>query len=217
MDISDRIRQKMTEQNLKAVDIARMTGATKGSVSQWLNGISSPGGKYIVSLTKALHCDANWLFSGITATPRNAHTLNLSHENTQSTTKLIPVISHEMAFTWDKDSNHSSLGKDVLWEHGPSTVSQQAFWLEVVGDSMISPNGPSIGEGHLILVDPQLPAKNDCFVVAKFNNTRDITFKKLVIDARQTYLKPLNPDYRPTEFNNECQIIGVVVEAKYLF
>jgi SOS-response transcriptional repressor LexA len=122
-----------------------------------------------------------------------------------------------MAFTWDKDSNHSSLGKDVLWEHGPSTVSQQAFWLEVVGDSMTSPNGPSIGEGHLILVDPQLPAKNDCFVVAKFNNTRDITFKKLVIDARQTYLKPLNPDYRPTEFNNECQIIGVVVEAKYLF
>lgn len=217
MDISDRIRQKMTEQNLKAVDIARMTGATKGSVSQWLNGISSPGGKYIVSLTKALQCDANWLFSGITATPRNAHALSLSHENTQPTTKPIPVISHEMALTWDKDSNYSSLGKDTLWEHGPSTVSQQAFWLEVVGDSMISPNGPSIGEGHLILVDPQLPAKNDCFVVAKFNNTRDITFKKLVIDARQTYLKPLNPDYRPTEFNNECQIIGVVVEAKYLF
>lgn len=214
MDISDRIRQKMTEHNLKAVDLARMTGATKGSVSQWLNGISSPGGKYIVSLTKALRCDANWLFGGISSDQTYAHS---SHVNsTQTATKLLPVINDDLAKKWNGYHDHPNLEKNTQWEHGPSTISDSAFWMAAVGDSMISPIGPCIGEGHLILVDPTAAAENGHLVVAQLDSTDELTFKKLVVDAGQTYLKPLNPNYHALAVYDNYRIIGVVVEAKIL-
>ena len=37
---------------------------------------------------------------------------------------------------------------------------------------------------------------------------------KLVIDAGQRFLKPLNPQYPIIPINGNCRIIGVVVDAK---
>lgn len=61
MDISEKIRQRMTELDIKAIDIARQIGATRGSVSQWLSGISKPGGKYIIPLAECLKVEPAWL------------------------------------------------------------------------------------------------------------------------------------------------------------
>ena len=215
MDISDRIRQKMTEHKLRAVDITRMTGATKGSVSQWLHGISSPGGKYIIPLTKALQCDANWLFGDVSANPQ-------STSNSQQTngfipsfiSKKLPIISYSQADTWRDLEDKSDLKDDLEWEYAPAAISHNAFWLKVLGDSMVSPVGPSICDAHIILVDPCLQAQNGDLVVAKVDSTNEVTFKKLIIDAGQTYLKPLNPNYRPIEVTDQFRVIGVVREAR---
>jgi SOS-response transcriptional repressor LexA len=51
-------------------------------------------------------------------------------------------------------------------------------------------------------------------VIAKLTDSDEVTFKKLVIDAGQKYLKPLNPNYRTIEINGNCRIVGVVKEAK---
>ena len=214
MDISDRIRQKMTEHNLKAVDLVRATGASKGSVSQWLNGINSPGGKYIVPLTKALRCDSNWLFTGIGLSSLESKESNLAIAPIQSDTKYLPVISHVQAGEWAEAIDYRSLGDDIEWEVAPNSVSDNSFWLKVVGDSMTSPNGVSIAAGHLILVEPNCPAENGNLVVALLEGTNEVTFKKLVIDAGQKYLMPLNPNYRPIEINGNCRIVGVVKEAR---
>tara|TARA_R110001583_G_C5650061_1_gene408665 strand:+ start:934 stop:1587 length:654 start_codon:yes stop_codon:yes gene_type:complete len=214
MDISDRIRQKMTEHNLKAVDLVRATGASKGSVSQWLNGINSPGGKYIVPLTKALRCDSNWLFTGIGLSSLESKGSNLAIAPIQLNTKSLPVISHVQAGEWAEAIDYRSLGDDIEWEVAPNSVSDNSFWLKVVGDSMTSPNGVSIAAGHLILVEPNSPAENGNLVVALLEGTNEVTFKKLVIDAGQKYLMPLNPNYRPIEINGNCRIVGVVKEAR---
>jgi SOS-response transcriptional repressor LexA len=44
-------------------------------------------------------------------------------------------------------------------------------------------------------------------------DANEATFKKLVIDAGKTYLKPLNPQYPLIPINGNCRIIGVVVQA----
>lgn len=217
MEISDRIRQKMTEHNLKAVNITKATGASKATVSQWLNGVNSPGGKFIVPLTRILNCDSNWLFTGIGSHSLEARESNLSIAPIQNNIRKLPVISHVQAGEWTESIDYRTLGDEIEWEDAPLSVSESSFWLKVVGDSMTAATGVSVPEGHLILVDPCIQAENGDLVVAKLEGTDEVTFKKLFIDAGQKYLKPLNPNYRPLEINGHCRIVGVVKEAKIKF
>lgn len=128
--------------------------------------------------------------------------------------KKFPVISWVQAGEWTEAVDMFQPGYADNWEASDSNVSESAFWLRVVGDSMTAPSGLSIPEGHLILVDPDATADNGSLVVAKLTDSNEATFKKLVIDAGQKYLKPLNPNYRTIEINGNCRIVGVVKEAK---
>lgn len=64
MEISERIKQRMKALGLKAVNISTATGASKGSVSQWINGVSKPSGDYLVKLSAFLKCSTEWLLFG---------------------------------------------------------------------------------------------------------------------------------------------------------
>jgi SOS-response transcriptional repressor LexA len=79
------------------------------------------------------------------------------------------------------------------WYDTTVECSEDSFWLDVRGDSMTSPAGLSIPEGMAILVDPQVEAINGKLVVAKLDGDNEATFKKLVIDAGQRFLKPSTP------------------------
>ncbi|WP_338885186.1 MULTISPECIES: LexA family protein [Xenorhabdus] len=92
--------------------------------------------------------------------------------------------------------------------------SQRAFWLEVKGDSMVSPNGLSIPQGMIILVDPEIKPTPNNLVVAKLDGEKELTFKQLITEGYDKFLKPLNPQYNMIPLNNHVHIVGVVVEAK---
>lgn len=62
---------------------------------------------------------------------------------------------------------------------------------------MENPSGKkSIPEGAVIVVDPELPYSSGSLVVARLDDSKEATFKQLVIDGEQKYLKPLNPNTR---------------------
>ncbi len=82
---------------------------------------------------------------------------------------------------------------------------------------MTSPSGVSIPESFLILVDPDTAVQAGNLIVAKQSVTQEVTCKKLVIDAGNKYLKPLNDDYRVVSFSDGWEIVGVVLEAKVRF
>lgn len=128
-----------------------------------------------------------------------------------------PLISYVSAGLWNEACDPYSVGDAEDWFDAPSNASPSAFWLRVLGDSMTAPSGPSVPEGHFILVDPEVHAENGSLVVAKLLDSNEVTFKKLVIDAGRKYLKPLNPSYRTIEINGECRIVGVVTEAVIKF
>ncbi|MFP1683370.1 LexA family transcriptional regulator [Alloalcanivorax sp. C16-1] len=131
--------------------------------------------------------------------------------------RTAPVISWVQAGDWAEAADPYPPGDGEGFEEVPDTAGPNVFWLRVVGDSMTAPTGMSIPEGHLILVDPDQQAENGSLVVAKLTETDEVTFKKLVIDAGQKYLKPLNPAYETIKINGNCRMVGVVREAKVKF
>lgn len=64
MDRSNRIALRAKELGLKQVDIVKLTGATKGTVSNWFNGSSSPKADFIGPLARALKKSESWVLTG---------------------------------------------------------------------------------------------------------------------------------------------------------
>lgn len=125
-----------------------------------------------------------------------------------------PVISWVKAGEWCEAVNPYDPGCEQAFESTDYEAKGAAFWLEVEGDSMTAPTGISIPKGMMILIDPEEEATNGSLVVAQLDDNHAATFKKLVIDGGQRYLKPLNPAYPVIPINGNCRIVGVAVEMK---
>lgn len=67
MEFKDKLRQLMAELKITQTRIVSYTGASKASVSQWYNGDTRPGNRYLPSLCELLHCDAAWLMDDVAA------------------------------------------------------------------------------------------------------------------------------------------------------
>jgi SOS-response transcriptional repressor LexA len=140
---------------------------------------------------------------------------NIENAYIHPSTRKSPVISWVQAGEWSEAIDLYSPGFGESMEETPHSASAHAFWLRVVGDSMTSPVGMSVPEGYLILVDPEAQPENGSLVVAKLDSAQEATFKKLVIDGPNKYLKPLNPNYDPIKINGNCKLIGVVKEIRF--
>jgi SOS-response transcriptional repressor LexA len=215
MTIAERVKKKRTELGLTQAELAKRVGITQQSLQKIEDGRTQNPRK-LISLSKEIGCDPEWLLLGTAYEVReNPSSYN---NRTPSQQSLLdnqrPIITALQAAAWPV---HKNLSNHSEWLDSPIETSRNAFWLTVIGDSMTSVSGISIPEGYLILVEPNQNAKNGDLVVADTEGSNEVTFKKLVIDAGQTYLKPLNPSYRPIEVSKKVNIIGVVKQARALF
>ncbi|RBO82593.1 LexA family protein [Marinomonas aquiplantarum] len=215
MTIAERVKQQRTHLKLTQAELAKVVGISQQSLQKIEDGRTHNPRK-LLELSNALECSPEWLQFGIVANSDESSS-NVTSAPFGFPSKKLPVISHVQAGSWGEAVDYRDLGDDIEWQESPSSASENAFWLKVVGDSMTSSSGQSIPEGHLILVDPNIAADNGSLVIAKLEGTDEVTFKKLVIDAGHKYLKPLNPEYRSIEINGNCRIVGVVTEAKVKF
>ena len=86
-------------------------------------------------------------------------------------------------------------------------VNRHTYALRVHGDSMVSEVGDSFPEGSIIVIEPELAALAGDYVIA-LNDQNETTFKQLVKDGGDLYLKPLNTRY-PIKALGSAKIIGV--------
>jgi len=199
----------MAALNLRAVDVVKATGVSKGTVSQWLNGIAKPGGKNIIIVAKVLQCDPEWLLSG----KGSASTEPSNVEAGPELQGLYPVISWVQAGDWS--AIHEIHPDDA--EHYPCPVkcSDNTFLLKVRGQSMAG----TFNENELIFVDPEVEPINGKYVVARLEDDNEATLKQLIIEGGHKFLKASNPAW-PTQIqpiNGNCTIVGVVIFAGRLF
>jgi SOS-response transcriptional repressor LexA len=119
----------------------------------------------------------------------------------------IPIISWVRAGDWAEVVDPYQPGYAEEWIDTTATRHPNAFALVVRGDSM----APEFIEGEIITVDPGREAVNGSYVVAK--NGDEATFKQLVFDGPNVFLKPLNKRYPIRDMTGiNFRIIGVVVE-----
>ena len=120
---------------------------------------------------------------------------------------IVPLISWVQAGDWAHAADLLSTGDAMEWIDTSVQVRPHTFALRVVGDSM----EPEFSPGTILVVEPDLDANPGDYVIAK-NGDDEATFKQLVKDGADLYLKPLNPRY-PIKLLGHALIIGVVREA----
>ncbi|MGF6201973.1 LexA family protein [Pseudomonas laurylsulfatiphila] len=208
------VKAKMSELKITQEILAERLGMSQGGIGHWLNKRREPGIEDMNRVLQALGLEFLEVALVIREPQASAEDeIPLAHK--YNPYFRYPISDwHEPAEVRDGEVPVYSKARYELSDYharGP------AFWLRVAGDAMTAPNGISIPEGMLILVDPAVEVVPGKLVIAQWPDSTEATFRKLIEEGGQRYLVPLNPTYPKALYTEECRIIGVVVQATARF
>lgn len=202
--VNARIREQMQKLGLKNKDLTEATGATKGTVSQWVNDGNGPSAQFIAPLAKVLGVSEQWLLQG--GSNRKGLTVN-----TRGLQK-IPLLSLRQAGEWS-DLMNQDLTHFQDWVTVPEDISPFSFAVQMDNDSMVGTVGDvTIPQGATLIVDPTQEPSAGRIVVALLDDNKTVTIKKLSIDGPNIYLVPLNNNYKAMQIASLQQIIGTCLQ-----
>lgn len=118
----------------------------------------------------------------------------------------VPLISWVQAGTASEVIDLLQPGEGFDWIETTCPIKRHTYALRVVGDSMT----PDFPEGVVIVVEPEMEPNPGDYVIAR-NGDDEATFKQLVKDGADYYLKPINDRY-PIKPLGNYHVIGVVRE-----
>ena len=145
----------MRDLGLQHKDLVAATGASKGTVTNWINGVNNPTGKRLVQLAQSLKTTSSWLLTG-NSTPEFTQV-----EPWDSNT---PLDDDEIEIPFFKDFSFAcgggSIGEAIANEtrklrmskatlRNLSIMKENAVAATAIGDSM----SPTIKDGDTIHVD----------------------------------------------------------------
>jgi SOS-response transcriptional repressor LexA len=87
-----------------------------------------------------------------------------------------------------------------------SCASAEPYALRVLGDSM----EPEFCEGHIIIVDPSMPAHHGAYVVIDYQG--ETYLRQFWVEQGVKYIRPLNPAYPAIALTQDYRVRGVVVQ-----
>lgn len=209
----DLAKSLMKSQGITQEQLAEHLGITKGAVSHWLNARREPSLGEIAQILEFLGKKHFSVGAGGLIVDETLKG-DVEYVGPYKAGKKYPVLSSVKAGAWGEAVEAYTLKDIDLWLESDAHIQGEAFWLEVEGDSMTAPVGLSIPEGTFVLFDTGRDPINGSLVIAKLSDTNEATFKKLIIDGGQKYLKGLNPQWPLMPINGNCRIIGVAVETK---
>ena len=195
-------------------DLARYCRVKPPSVADWVSGKTKKlDGDNLLRLSEFFSANPVWVSTGkgrkeAITSGIAARQNELDYGNIGEKIPLmgrVPLISAVAAGNWSEQVDNFAPGTADHWIATTVTVRQHTYALRVEGDSM-EPRFPS---GAILIVEPEEEARNGSFVIVRQNGA-DATFKQLVIDGGQAFLKPLNPRYPIMEMRSDAVICGVV-------
>lgn len=217
--LQERLRQIMAgPPKVSQAALARACKVKPPSVHDWLSGKTKTiEGQNLLAAADFLRVSPTWL-----ATGKGSMKRGVAKDEEASNVEF--TLQPTRAFTYPEISwvqagsarEAIDMGNVALCPQHTSDVwaGEDAFWLRVSGNSMTSPSGTSFPEGTLILVAPDIEPRSGQFVVARMIDSNEATFKQLVRDAGDLYLKPLNDFYPTRAVDDTWEIVGTVVDGK---
>lgn len=214
----ERLRDARQAANLTQAQLAKLAGVSQQAI-QKAERSTSPisSSRFVVALARYTNVSPDWL-----ATGSGAQTLLGSGEGAIEPSNVapgpdlrapVPLISWVQAGDWTECTDPYPPGMADEWVSPSTKVSQCAFALKVRGDSM----EPRFTEGDTLIVDPEIEARSGDFVIVRLDDAQEATFKQLILDGPQKFLKPVNPRYPVVPINGNATIVGVVVEKRQVF
>jgi SOS-response transcriptional repressor LexA len=204
-NLSERLRYALKHAKMSQNTLAEKVGVTQQSIQRICSGKTQKTGN-LISIAKALSISPEWLQTGLgTMNGKNLESL----AKTNMVKSNIPLISWVQAGSWESISDvFQSNGADEYYPC-PEKHSNATFALRVVGESM----SPDFIDGEVIFVDPEVEPKNGSCVVVRQNGDSEATFKQLMFDGSDKYLKALNPNWpkKIIEMLPDATICGVVI------
>lgn len=203
------LRNLMAEVNISEAELARKTGIPQPTLHRILSGATrSPRGASLSPLANFFSISISQLIGDDKLpTDRIPGTYNPGIQGWTS----IPVISWEDAVHWPKLRSDMEKNQWDNWLSTDAHVSQEAFALVVHGDAM----APRFMEGTHLIIEPAYSPQDKDFVIVHIKGNKTTTFKQLLIDGDDYYLKPINPEFRTLELKSKnYRFVGVVVQAR---
>ncbi|RYF33678.1 MAG: helix-turn-helix domain-containing protein [Comamonadaceae bacterium] len=189
-----RLRLGMSEQQF-----ADAVGVSRGAVQQWEKpGGTAPKRGNQPRVAEVLGVSIAELLSGGSNTSAGV-----------DARAEVPLVSEVEAGRYTIIDNFRPTGR---FETVPVTVpvKRHTHALRVKGDSMLSASGDSFPDGSIVIVEPEIEAVPGDYVIA-LTESQQTTFKQLVRDGGELYLKPLNARYPIKPLGNSV-VVGVVRE-----
>lgn len=202
MSIHRLIREGRERLGLTEQQFAEAVGVTRSAVQQWeREGGTAPNRKKQPDVARVLGLTVAQLMSGESNTATGPDIRG-----------AVPLLSAVQSgnYKMHVDNFHPGDGGSELI---PTSVpvKRHTFALRVTGDSM----EPDFREGMVLIVEPEMEPQPGDYVIAG-NADEETTFKQLVKDAGEWYLKPLNPRW-PIRPLGASKIIGVVRAVEQRF
>lgn len=129
---------------------------------------------------------------------------------------LLPRVSWVIAGSRAEAVDAYGPGAAEEWIEFDGAASKNAYCLKVRGDSMVRPDGSGFPDGCIIAVEPHRRAKSGDFVVIRFNDSDEATFKQYIVDGPMKLLKPLNPNWTTMQVTPDAHMAGVVFEMRII-
>jgi SOS-response transcriptional repressor LexA len=196
-------------------ELARYCKVKPPSVAGWVSGDTKTlDGENLLNVAAFFKANPKWIATGKGRKYPDSSTYSSGsaapEQGNISPQKIaiggrVPLISLVAAGTWRESVDNLVPGTAEEWVTTTVAVKQHTYALRVEGDSM----EPRFPHGAILIVEPEEEARNGSFVIVRQNGS-EATFKQLVYDGGQAYLKPLNPRYPIMQMRPDAVICGVV-------
>tara|TARA_R110000868_G_scaffold158036_3_gene385812 strand:- start:68448 stop:69068 length:621 start_codon:yes stop_codon:yes gene_type:complete len=198
--LSETLRKLLFNRNMKATDLAREIHVPQPTVHRLVTGKSKR--PYATSLEPIAEYFDITVDQLVGDEPLDDEIIPVAPGAT--TVAMTPW--HELANSDYQTNDH------VIVSH----IGTQNFATAMRDTSM----EPIFPRNTTLIFDKEKPATDRTYVLVKLHNDKSIIFRQLIIDGKNQYLKPLNPDL--TEFSmlqlaDADDIMGTLVEARQLF
>ena len=189
-DLKTRLAQALEVRNMRAVDLSRISGISRPSISQYLSGRSDPTADRLLAMSKALRVSLPWLLGYDVpmedSTPLPAGLIPLPG------TKVVPLLGD------------IACGTPILAEENildyitmPDKYSGN-FALRCKGDSMINAR---IFDGDIVYIRQQPEVENGEIAAVMIDG--EATLKRFYKYMDKIVLRAENPIYRDLVYTEE--------------
>ncbi|MFK0087953.1 LexA family protein [Pseudomonas sp. NPDC090755] len=215
---TDLVKARMRELKVTQENLAERIGVTQGAVGHWLREEREPKLRVLNQILVEVGLPPlQMVFPLRTAEDNGAYTVS----GNPTTVTGADGLQHDLYFRYPVLSwtalDLGSVPADAVYQSTDYQARGPAFWLRVEGDAMTAPVGLSVPEGMLVLVDSSVAAAPGKLVIVRVSASSAMSFRQLIEEGGQRYLKPLNPTYPKTVYTEQSEVVGVVVQALMKF